>query len=157
MSGSALVRYSSGPNETERGLTLLQLTMLEEAFTTPIAWVALCKKHGVRRQELLLWRLTPAWQQEWKRREDLVIEEHDRNLRLTAETASRTLIELACGRGSMPRMDKNLNIMGGAPAPVPYAIQLRAAELLLTVGQRGRADSPEAELHEMSLWLRKTP
>jgi hypothetical protein len=138
-------RFSGGP-ESSRGLTLIQLQVLDDAYCTSMAWLKISAKYGINRQEITYWRNSPAWKAEWKRRDDLVIEAQDHNLKRSVEVASRVLIELAEGRGTQPRMDKNNNILGGAPAPVPYAVMLRASEILATVGQRiATKSTPEDE------------
>ena len=142
--------------ESPRGLTYIQLCVLDEAFTTSISWMNLARKHGLSRQELWHWRDSEGWKAEWKRREDMVVEEQDRHIKRSLEVASRVLIELAEGRGDVPRLDRQNNIMAGAPQPVPYAVQLRAAEILSSIGQRpgGRTTPEDGAIAELGVWMR---
>lgn len=148
-------RYTA-TTESPRGLTYLQLLVLDEAFTTSISWMKLARKHNLSRQELWHWRDSDAWKAEWKRREDLVVEAQDRNIKRSVEVASRVLIDLAEGRGAIPRLDKQNNVMPGPPQPVPYAVSLRAAEILATIGARpgGRTTAEDGAIAELSVWMR---
>jgi len=128
--------------ESVTRLTLQQLTVLEEAFTTTAGWVELAKKHGISRAELLVWRSLPAWKEEWTRRELLVLAEHDARLRVLVSVASQQLLKLALGKGEARRVGRDGRILPGPePQPVPYAVQMQACEILLNMGsQRERLE-----------------
>ena len=149
------------PFESTLRLTTLQLEVLSEAFETTNQWADICAKRGLSRQNVTKWRATPEWKAEWARREAIVLEEQTAHLRRAVAVGTRTLLELAQGQGKAPRVDKNGRVLPGAPAPVPYTVQQKAAETLVNLG-KGRRELGEEKLEpeetledrELRSWLR---